>query len=498
MLVRRAGVGREESGAVLILTVIVLVVMLGLSALVIDIGYAKSQKRDLQNAADASALGAAQNLADALGPNSADVEAQTLGTTNYTKQALPWATSPSCTPANDPGRLPNVDSGAGASQCVTFDSSFTQIRVRIPRLTFRTLFGGVMGFSSTSASTTAIAEVAGLGESGVLPFALFSGFGSGIACLDEGGGTPSKCPPGAPVNGFFGDLDMFEYGNARLGTTPSCSNGGSKARLSQNIAMGADHFYDTWTHTPFEVDDACTGTGVSTPGPNTVGEGTGNASDFDAGLMSGTAFPDGQNARLQRVPTSWPGGWPTLQISGVTDGIDNRPLYTFIDPALDNSSTVPSDCWPSKFASEILLPNAEDLTDAQMLACIADYQAASPGQYAPLFTRNDGPTESPADLYDIQSSPRFSYVPQMLNPAPVGAGCNDCLDISRFRAMFIQEVMSNNPSKLDFEPGPWNMGPYSGTAMSMTAYILPGNMLPGDLGSNPVSIGQNAAVELVG
>ena len=53
---------RDDSGAILVLFALMLVVMLGFSALVIDLGMARSKKRQIQNTADSSALAAAQVL----------------------------------------------------------------------------------------------------------------------------------------------------------------------------------------------------------------------------------------------------------------------------------------------------------------------------------------------------------------------------------------------------------------------------------------------------
>ncbi len=56
-LIRRA---RDESGAVTILMAICMTVVLGMAALVIDIGAAQARKAQLQDAADAAAMGLAQ------------------------------------------------------------------------------------------------------------------------------------------------------------------------------------------------------------------------------------------------------------------------------------------------------------------------------------------------------------------------------------------------------------------------------------------------------
>jgi Flp pilus assembly protein TadG len=463
----------DESGAILVLLTITLVVLVGIAALCVDIGGTYAQRRKMQNASDAAALGAAQNLPDRSG---ATAQAESFGSGNLPRFTLDW-TGCSDTPPAGYTRNP----GSPSSPCVTFDRSFTRVRVRIPRQTFPTLFGGILGYSSTSTSTVATAQVSGVGNGGLLPFVLFAGYGNGLVCLDTGGGTPASCPGGG---GFFGDLDYMQYGNDALGTTPSCGNGVTGQRFAENTAMGADHFYDDDPTTV--VNDDCVSSG-----PNMVGQGTGNSQFFDEGMVSGGPFADGKNARLQRYPTSWPGGWPTVRENGAT--VDNRPLWTFIDPSLQNSPSVPPTCWPSVFSA---VPDAA-AGDFMIGACINDYVAG--GYTTPVFSRNDGPSEQPLDIFDIQSSPRFSYVPQVVGNAPNGSGCSNCLRIQQFRSVFIQAVMANNPAQLDWEPGPWNPGDVGGQkAESMTAWVLPDNMIPSALRGKPVSIGANAIVQLVG
>jgi len=79
----------DESGAVLVLSVVVLVVLLGFTALVIDLGIAHSHRRSMQAAADAAALGAAQNLAGS-NPSNASTTATALGDENLPGRTIAW------------------------------------------------------------------------------------------------------------------------------------------------------------------------------------------------------------------------------------------------------------------------------------------------------------------------------------------------------------------------------------------------------------------------
>ena len=53
---------KDESGVTAILIAIVLVVLIGITALAVDIGYVATTKNELQNVADAAALAAANQL----------------------------------------------------------------------------------------------------------------------------------------------------------------------------------------------------------------------------------------------------------------------------------------------------------------------------------------------------------------------------------------------------------------------------------------------------
>jgi Flp pilus assembly protein TadG len=55
---------RDDAGAVLVLVSIMMVVLLGMGALVVDVGQLYAERRELQNGADAAALAVAQDCAD--------------------------------------------------------------------------------------------------------------------------------------------------------------------------------------------------------------------------------------------------------------------------------------------------------------------------------------------------------------------------------------------------------------------------------------------------
>jgi len=80
---------RDESGAVLMIMVISLVVLLGMAALVVDLGGSYSQRRKMQSGADAAAIGAAHDRTVASTSGAAG-QATTIGNENLPKLTPNW------------------------------------------------------------------------------------------------------------------------------------------------------------------------------------------------------------------------------------------------------------------------------------------------------------------------------------------------------------------------------------------------------------------------
>ena len=483
---------RDESGAVLILTVICLVVLLGMAALVVDLGGSYAQRRKMQSSADASAIGAAQELA-AGSKSRAVAQAIAIGNENLLKLMLNWNSCPSEALPTTPVVF---DLYPGRS-CISFGRDSKRIRVRVPRQTFPTLFGKILGFSNTNTSTIAIAKVQGVGIGGGLePFAVGGGFGGGDYCLDSGGNGNSAPPCDGPTTGNFGTLSFAHCGLNR--------------GLDDDIAAGADHIYaGNLDGFAADVADDCSGdppnTVLSDPG-NSVGQET-------PALLTGLGpYADGLPARLQRVPkdcTRFEPDWELVNGScGSQGAIDNRPLWEFIPTGL-NPLDVGVPCLRETFDA---LPQLKDILHAALVQCITNYIAQR--YTAPVFSANTGNVvDQGLPLFDIQSSPRFVYVPQMQEPVPVNG--RHTYRIKMFRAAFIQRTGANNSSTF-FEPGSWNGTTLPDNAAAYTAaLVMPapragctptptdscGTMMPGMLGAisgSPVVIGANAVVELIG
>ncbi len=489
MLKRHAS---DERGAVMVFVTLVLVMMLGVAAMVVDLGYAREKKRQQQNSADAAALGAAQDLPNIV---AAADRAQSLALSNLPNGAFPWST---CT---DSGKFAIAST---ASQCISFDSSFTQIRVKIPTQSHNTLFAKVLGTDTLSTNATAAARIVAAGFASIQPFGLYAGFDTGVACLKTGAGGHSNVVCNGPVDGNFNMLDIRMYGNTTLKTTQRCGNSNQSTRLTNNIALGADHLFSIWTAAPDKVDEC------GTPGPNTIETRTGNfLSAFDAGILHATAggtVDDGGPARLLR------GSYPktTGTIAGVRP--DNKPLWEFIGAGNNPDAIIadiPSSCQRSAFNTALAAnvgPGQKDAMYAALQLCFDDYETGGSavgctGPCEGVVFGLDTTAETPINLYDIQMSPRYAYVPVFVegNP-PSGSSAN--VHIAGFQAVFMQGIFggcSSNSCSVEFEPGPWNtasQGAANTSIESLVAFVFADTMLPGGLASTPNAIGANYYVEL--
>lgn len=167
----RAGRARDESGAIAVLVALVSASLFMVAALVVDLGLARDTRRQSQNAADASALAAANALypgsvckapVGALPPclqDAVDV-AQSYAATNFGVTVADWN---GCT-----------DSGhyfvpVGSTPCISFADNAnlpsstqpTKVRVIMPTRAVTTGFGVVAGVQHVAISSAARGVVSG-------------------------------------------------------------------------------------------------------------------------------------------------------------------------------------------------------------------------------------------------------------------------------------------------------------------------------------------------
>jgi Putative Flp pilus-assembly TadE/G-like len=469
----------DERGLIVVWFTILLTVMIGLGALVVDLGVGREKSREAQNAADAAVLGAAQNLPNLTATVSA---AQSLGNTNVSGATLAWST---CT---DSGHLAIQ---TAPPSCISFDNSFTRVRVRLPAQSLPSIFGGIFGVKALSVGKAAEAQVVRADVGGAtIPFATYNDPAVGTeVCLKS---NTHDCD--ASVTGNFGMLDVATY-------LDGCK-GNQNSDLASNTATGIDHILTAYPPPggpPFNdpISDGC-----FNPGPNTIDTLTGNRSKpaFDPGILSGSGFgPDGTTpALLQQGVNS--------KVSVAGNLVDNKPLWEFISPDA-SLSNVPLTCkhggpngFDATLAAGYKTPAAKQAAlHAQIGLCIAQYNAGFTCTSSPctgvVFGANTS-TEAPIDVFDIQQSPRLVELPQMWEATPPPG--KKPVHVMRFQPCFLQRLLGKK--NLDFEPGPWNTAPNpppdGTTAEAIAAFKIPAGMLPLNVGQ-PNVIGTTSYVQLV-
>ncbi|HEX5615889.1 MAG TPA: pilus assembly protein TadG-related protein [Acidimicrobiia bacterium] len=511
----------DERGAVLVMMAVLLVVLLGITALAVDLGVGRAHKREVQSGADAGALGGAQELI----PNptaslsDAENEARGLEADNVADfEDGGWA---GCTDGN---ALPNTN---GTSDCISFDTSFTRIRVQSPAQEISTLFGRIWNRDTLITRAAAEAQIAPVGFGTVLPFGLGSAFQLPEGCLKTSTGGQAIPPCDGPDTGNFGFLDIRQYGNAALQTQDRCGQGQPSDRLRNNVAIGVDHLLTTYSGTEVRDEDCV-------PFPNTLAVATGNAQQrFAEGLIKSdpgaTEIDDLDGGRLRR------GQYPKTSV--LTKQVDNKPLYQFIPSG--SLTDAPRSCWRDNFDNVIAnFPTAQERVEIHnhLQKCFWEYRCGRVDQ-APANVTNGsctGPRGTPSvplpvsecgadrvctgvvfglnsdpfgdegdpDLWDIQLTPRFAYVPQFQETIP-GPGGSQRQHIIRFRAVYLQRIdaqCGGQSCGVQFEPGPWNSGNQGGGNVNpdaMTAFVFEPTMLPGRLGDGPFVLSETLRIELV-
>lgn len=527
----RPTVRRGERGVVLVLAALAMVTMLVIAALVVDIGGLYAARRQDQNSADAAALAAVQDISDR---------------TSARKSAIDYAEDDLGVDLSDSAwNSCTTDAGALAVRapgfnCVSFNSSNSRIRVRIPTQNYQAAFAGIIGKQQLPHNAFAVAGIFQRGFGGVLPFGMPSGAGAGdgYACIKSNSGGQSEAPCDGPDSGNFGTVDLGQFGNEDLGTGLDCGSGGSRtARIPNNIAVGSDHMLGMWSPGGSELIDAPDACTAQASSPNAAMTETGNLSGpVEDGFIGGGpgSFSDRGPARLRRLdPKLFNGASQTRTVRGYP-GIDNNGLWSFI-PA-DLSGDVPDSCHRDQFVDSAGNPTTANLParvrvhvqamslQDRMLSllrrCFAHYggsswtgngvagaPAISPPESrtgctepagspctGPVFSMDSTPAENP-NLYDIQYTPRFAYVPEMAE-AKFPNGSSQPVHFKRFRAVFIQRlVLGTGNNATAFDPGISNAPlSVSGNGIrEVTLFVFPSSMLPNGLGTSnaPNEFGKN-------
>jgi hypothetical protein len=531
---RRAGRLQGDDGIAIVFVGLILVTLMAFTAIVLDVGAVYNYRRQDQSAADSGALAAAASLNEA--PSQLAVKAKQYANASLTTPITDaeWNSCPALT---------GWTAVPGAS-CITYKGQ--TVHVRLPVKQYSTSFGRILGRPTIDHSAFAIAGLRPAGFGGVLPFAVTGATGSGgFGCLktNSNGTASSWC---GSTSGNFGFLDFTQFGSSTLNTTLSCGSGGYNARVRDNIAMGADHdlsIYGSDPHGNTQVLDptACASSPQGTK-PNATNTQTGNnEADVTEGMFyRGTDYPDGGPARLRRsAPQLFNGGGSTVTVHTRTN-LDNNPLWQFIPPnygpGMSTTADIPESCRRNQFVDSndnytmanlplsiqtFLNPyNQRDRVLGLLQRCFSHYMGqpwngfplsasltppeASSGCTgpcdSPVFARDDTPTEQP-NLFDIQYTPRFAYVPVIASFPP---GSSNPVNFTRFRPIWIQRLLieTSGSGNTIWDPGVIPLAPAAGSyqrVAEVSVFAFPDGMLPNNLTDTdaPFAVNKNKFITLI-
>jgi hypothetical protein len=173
--------------------------LFALAAIVVDLGLARDTRRQAQNAADASALAAANalyldsSMSTAGRIAAAVAAAKAYARANYGVEEPAWA---SCA---DPDHLPHT----AGTPCISFDDAAQpkEVRVRVPVKATPALFGAIAGISEIEVGASAQAMVepgVRRPERGLRPWGICSKVvtttGQVVFVPMKGGSTSAKAP----------------------------------------------------------------------------------------------------------------------------------------------------------------------------------------------------------------------------------------------------------------------------------------------------------------
>jgi hypothetical protein len=514
----------HERGAILLIASVTMIMLLLFAAIVVDVGQVMLERRHDQSVADVAVIAGAMSRWD-----ESELANTVLVTINDNLDdpmiLADLDTCPSETLPPNWATYPNYN-------CLAHNQSYTEIRLRLPEREIRTAFGLLAGVGSLSHSAFAQANDRAKGD--VLPFAISATAGT-YECLKAGAGNVPDDDCSGADSGNFGPVIFGLWGNELMGTTKDCTG---KDQFMTNLAQGIDHdlsIYGSPPHVLPTAEVVDTDSCGTTAAPNAMDTYTGNTpQNLYDGILSGDTFPDGGGARFRRFD-----GMSWFQTTTIADAdADDNPIWEFIDPTLDASDDVPRSCWkdqfigdggglnpdndllmtsmPSDVADHLLNFDVPDRMIKLVQRCLEHYEgrdwddegALSPvdpttchmsGCTDPVFSLDSA--KEGEDIWDIQASSRFGYVPQ-LTAGTVLSG-KTTVRIDSFRAVFLQRVYGGNcnPGGCTFIYDPGVDSSYNGSASkanALTAFVLPPSSLPGRLGDPdaPNSFGVTRFVRL--
>ncbi len=176
---------REETGAIAIMTAILVVVLVSIAALGVDLGNAMNRKQVTQNSSDFAALAGANGLPDT-STSTVQLVADYLNTNAASNDG-----GADCNPqAGSTITAAMLTDGIEANGEVTFPSGDTRIQVVSPAARVQFGMANVMGFDDTCVSSVSTARIAS-GAVGMAPYYATEACDQGPQILKSDAGGPS-------------------------------------------------------------------------------------------------------------------------------------------------------------------------------------------------------------------------------------------------------------------------------------------------------------------
>lgn len=218
------GAQRGERGQVLLITAFAMIVLFGMAAIVIDLGFSWMLHRQEQNAADPGAIAAARHLKDAMGNASWNQSGAEADACFYAQDNGFFENDPGCNDAlNVSGKLqvhsPPING--------PYSSIGGHVQVII-RETHPSFFGRILTGQDPSVETGAVAANTTGNSNTASLVALQTDCSGGSAGDVDGGGTLRIFPVNA------GDIGGYVHVNSPCGNSEDddCTNGVGEAALS--------------------------------------------------------------------------------------------------------------------------------------------------------------------------------------------------------------------------------------------------------------------------
>ena len=241
-----------ESGMYAVVAVLLTTLLLGVSALAVDLANARMIRTQAQNTVDAAVLAAAQDLPDTV-KVLATVKAYALD--NFKLPASAWA---GCV---DDGALANRIDTDTTNGCITTNSATnpSKLRVRLPNTKMKTSFGRTLGVENLKIRASAEAELLLGRNDRVFPTGISGASGTGLECMEAGGS--GACPNNHTGN--FGAINSPRLNIHRPSAPTPQARKEDLAKL--NYALGIDHSLVTDAVSP----KVCDGGSLPLPAPCT-------------------------------------------------------------------------------------------------------------------------------------------------------------------------------------------------------------------------------------